>query len=117
MQEGRKSVCGNIADRIKRDIELGIRADGEKLPSCRELAMELGVNPNTVQKAYSVLEEQGYIEVIPQKGAYARKSPLSSSHETVLQQAERQLTSLKEAGLTKQDIAALADKIYGESDD
>ncbi|MCD7729412.1 MAG: GntR family transcriptional regulator [Clostridia bacterium] len=116
MQEGRKSVCTNIADRMRRDIELGIVADGEKLPSCRELALKLGVNPNTVQKAYSILEKEGFIEVIPQKGAYARKSPLNSADD-IEKLALDQLAALKQAGLTLDQLKKAAHKIYGENTD
>ncbi len=116
MQEGRKSVCGSIAERLQRDIELGIIDDGERLPSCRELAIKLGVNPNTVQKAFTILEQQGFIEVIPQKGAYARKSPLSRTDINVKEQAEKQITALKNSGLTLEQLKAIAGKVYGEDD-
>ncbi|MCD8041138.1 MAG: GntR family transcriptional regulator [Clostridia bacterium] len=114
MQEGRKSVCINIADRIRRDIEIGVIADGDKLPSCRELALSLGVNPNTVQKAYSLLEQQGFIEVIPQKGAYAHKSPLSQDKESLAEQAVRQIQSLKQSGITLAELQNIVNKVYGE---
>jgi GntR family transcriptional regulator len=43
---------------------------GEALPSVRALAQELGVNPNTVQKSYRMLEQQGVIESVPGKGSF-----------------------------------------------
>lgn len=44
---------------------------GEKLPSVRELATQLAINPNTIQRAYRELEAEGYIYSIPGKGAFA----------------------------------------------
>lgn len=76
--ERKLSVYESIIENIKRDIELGIIAEGEKLPSCRDMAMRLGINPNTVQRAYSELEAQGVIYTVPKKGVYANGvTPLS----------------------------------------
>ena len=47
-----------------------VRTD-EKLPSVRELATSLSINPNTIQKAYRELEQEGYIYTIAGKGSYA----------------------------------------------
>ena len=59
-----------IVNEYKRFISLGIIKFDEKLPSCRQLASDLGINPNTVQRAYNVLEQDGYINVLPKKGVY-----------------------------------------------
>lgn len=68
--KGKDNVYEQIVNEYKRFIELGIIKKDEKLPSCRILGKELGINPNTVSKAYTVLEEQGYILSLPKKGAY-----------------------------------------------
>ena len=47
---------------IKRGVIAGVIADGDELPSRRVLSARLGVNPNTVQKAYRMLEEEGLIQ-------------------------------------------------------
>lgn len=59
-----------IVNDYKRYIELGIYKSNDKLPSVRTLALELGVNPNTVQRAYKVLEDEGYIKSSPKRGIY-----------------------------------------------
>lgn len=51
---------------------------GEKLPSVRELAVSLAINPNTIQRAYHELESEGYIVSVPGKGSFcAQFSPQS----------------------------------------
>jgi GntR family transcriptional regulator len=67
---GKQDVYIEVANRYKEYIELGIIKKGEKLPSVRTAACELGINPNTVAKAYSLLEEEGYLCSLPKKGVY-----------------------------------------------
>ena len=49
------------------------RPPDEKLPSVRELASQLVINPNTIQRAYRELEHEGYIVSVPGKGSFARE--------------------------------------------
>ena len=65
---GKGMVFQQIVDYYKRYITLGIIKEDEKLPSCRNLASELGINPNTVERAYKILEQEGYIKNIAKKG-------------------------------------------------
>ena len=108
--EGKLSVYESIVERIKRDVALGIIASGEKLPSCRELALEMGINPNTVQHAYSTLEEMGVIYTIPKKGVYARgvDSP------NALKEAEAQIRALKAAGLKREQLQEIIERVFSE---
>ena len=55
---GKGNVYQQIVDYYKRYISLKIIKPMEKLPSCRALASELGINPNTVERAYSILEKE-----------------------------------------------------------
>lgn len=109
--DGKRSVSESIADRIKREISLGVIAEGERLPSCRDLAMEMGVNPNTVQRAYSMLEEEGILFTIPKKGVYAR-----GGKEDPDSVARRALLSLKEGGFSRARLESILDEIYAEDD-
>ena len=58
---GNKSIYEQIIDKFKELIMCGTMKQGDKMPSVRELSRTLGVNPNTIQKAYRELERQGYI--------------------------------------------------------
>ena len=83
---------------------------GDKIPSVRELAKELGINPNTVSKAFSMLERDGIIYSVPGRGSF-----LSDSHSGIIRQnAEREFAlSVEKAltsGLTKNDLIELVNK-------
>lgn len=82
---GKQEVYLEIAERYENYIRSGIYRDGEKLPSVRVAAGELGVNPNTVARAYALLEERGFIKALPKKGAFVcfvEKHESSASSET-----------------------------------
>lgn len=66
----KRNVYETIVLDIKRLVETGVYAKGDKLPSVRAYAVERKVNPNTVVKAYAELEKQGYIRVQYKQGAY-----------------------------------------------
>ncbi len=95
---------------IKRGIVAGTVKDGDELPSRRVLSALLGVNPNTVQKAFAVLEEEGLIA--SRAGA---KSIISIDMKTVSRIREELLVNdikniasvLKQTGLTKEQAAEL----------
>lgn len=59
-----------IVAQVKRVIAIGVLGAGEKLPSVRELARSLTINPNTIVKAYGELEREGLVETIQGKGTF-----------------------------------------------
>ena len=63
-------IYTQLVEQIKIAIVTGAYAAGERLPSVRELACELAVNPNTIQKAYTVLEQNGITYSVNGKGRY-----------------------------------------------
>ena len=90
---------------------LGILEPDEQLPLVRSLSKELGVNPNTVQKAYQSLESDGIIYSLAGKGSFI--STQMSLLPAVRRNVEKKLMSALEeayiAGLTKEEIRKLAD--------
>ncbi|MCR5415227.1 MAG: GntR family transcriptional regulator [Pseudobutyrivibrio sp.] len=66
-----KPIYEQIKDGLRRLVVSGAVKKDEKLPSVRELATNLSINPNTIQKAYRELEQEGYIYTIAGKGSYA----------------------------------------------
>ena len=72
-----RAVYQQIMDHIKRDIALRRLAKDEKLPTVRQLAAQLAINPNTIAKAYRQLEQEGII--VTKAGAGAFVASLDSS--------------------------------------
>ena len=65
-----RPVYQQIIDQIKRDIALGRIVKNEKLPTVRQLAVQIAINPNTIAKAYRQLEQQGIIVTKAGAGAF-----------------------------------------------
>ena len=100
---------------VKRGIIAGVIADGDELPSRRVLSALLGVNPNTVQKAYRMLEEERLIQSHSGAKSYvvldsAVKERIRS--ELLESDAKSVIHSLRQMGLTKEDAVALIEKYW-----
>ena len=74
-----RPVYQQIIDHVKRDIALNRLKNGEKLPTVRQLAAQLAINPNTIAKAYRQLEQDGIIVTRPGAGAFITETNSSLS--------------------------------------
>ena len=68
--QSRTPIYEQIVNQVERLISLGILKPKEQMQSIRELATSLGINPNTVKKAYEELEKRGAINTISTKGTF-----------------------------------------------
>ena len=68
--KNRKPIYAQVIDNYKRLIITGVLSPDEKVPSVRDLAKQLTINPNTVQKAYRELESQGYFYTVSGQGNF-----------------------------------------------
>lgn len=109
--KGKSNVYQQIVDQYKRYISLNVIKYMEKLPSCRALASQLGINPNTVERAYSILENEKYIITIPKKGAYACYQKESENENKFVIQ---QIKELKQSGIKKEELLEMIEKVYKE---
>ncbi len=66
-----RAIYEQVQDGFRRLIVTGVLMPGDRMPSVRELAAKLAINPNTIQRAYRELEQEGYIYSIPGKGSFA----------------------------------------------
>ena len=66
-----RPIYEQIKDGLRRMIVTGAMAQDEKLPSVRALATQLSINPNTIQRAYESLEQEGYLYTVAGKGSFA----------------------------------------------
>ena len=70
----RRPIYELVAEKLEELMLLGILGENEPLPSVRSLAMELSINPNTIQRAYGELERQGYIYTVKGKGSFVAEN-------------------------------------------
>ena len=66
-----RPIYEQVRDALRKLIVSGSLPSDQKLPSVRELASSLAINPNTIQRAYRELEQEGYICTVPGKGSFA----------------------------------------------
>ena len=92
---------------------MGLLQDGDRLPSCRNLAKDLGINPNTVSRAYTELEKQGFITNIPKKGVYVSFNASKENRNEV----REAIINLFNKGISKNDLLNVIDEIYGGDND
>ena len=105
-------IFQQIADHIRRSVAAGVYRAGEGLPSTRALAIELGVNPNTVQRAYEELERQGLVAskkgtgmIVAASAQSVAQNGAAKSIKSALAQA---IALARDAGMGRASI----DKIY-----
>jgi GntR family transcriptional regulator len=63
-------IYAQIVDQVRDRVRAGSLAPGTPLPSVRQLAADLGINPNTVAKAFLLLEREGIVETFPRRGVF-----------------------------------------------
>lgn len=68
--QSRRPIYEQVVERFQTLIVNGVLEPDSQMPSVRSLAMELSINPNTIQKAYSLLEQEGYIYPVKGRGNY-----------------------------------------------
>jgi len=104
-----------IVRHVKRGIVSGAVCDNDELPSRRVLSALLGVNPNTIQKAYRILEEEQLIESHLGAKSYMRLNARTVervSAELIESDAKNTVSALKQMGLTKEEALALIEKYW-----
>lgn len=109
-------IYDQIVGGILRLKAVGALSAGDKLPSVRSLALEIGINPNTVQKAYGILESSGVIYSVAGKGSFLSGDEnamelITASARSEFSQAVRRA---KIAGLTAEELLTLVREEGGE---
>jgi GntR family transcriptional regulator len=108
-----RPIYEQLEEKLRRLILSGAIAEGERLPSVRELASQLAINPNTIQRAYRELEQAGFIYSVPGKGSFAGK--LSGVDESRRRELREKLTAiwteLLQLGEDPQELQALLKEV------
>ena len=103
-------IYAQLMDTLKRRIVTGRYLPGEKLPSVRELAAEAGINPNTVQRAFSELEHEGLIYTQRATGKYVteNEADIKSAREALARtQVADFLRAMQSLGFSVGDVIVL----------
>jgi GntR family transcriptional regulator len=103
-----------IIEQVKRSVAIGILSAGEQLPTVKQLALDLTINPNTVAKAYRELERDGVIETAAGRGSFVRANGVADSTKSAASDVARDsiesvVRDAKSLGLTRTDVRALTD--------
>ena len=112
------SICDQVVNGFIKLIAVGVLKTGDSLPSVRQMASTLSVNPNTVQKAYAILEERGVIYSVKGKGSFVSDAENTRSA-IFTKEKENLINSLKDAhkvGFPKEELLNIIDEIYGKGD-
>ena len=103
-----RPIYSQIVDGFREQIVSGVLQNGDKMPSVRELASQLTINPNTIQRAYRELEMQGWIASVPGKGSFVCGVPCGPQREelALLEELDKTVAALLCLGASRETIAA-----------
>ena len=117
--KSKQPIYEQLVEQLRRQLFLGVVKAGQALPSVRQLATDLGINPNTIQKAYRRMEAEGMIISVPGKGSFISDDladMLKKQRDEQIEKTKLQIRTCRDMGLDKQLIEKLTDEIYGEGD-
>jgi DNA-binding transcriptional regulator YhcF (GntR family) len=103
-------VYEQVADQLRTFVASGVLAPGTSLPSVRQLAGDLGVNLNTVARAYRLLEEEGFLVIRSRAGVVVAAPPASVDRDRrakLVDQMRGTLARLRQAGMRTEELLSL----------
>ena len=110
--DGRSGVSPylQLVQQVRRALRLGLLAEGDQLPTVKDVVGELAINPNTVLKAYRELEHEGLVSAKPGVGTFVTRTLTDNtlaSHGPLRLDLQRWLAKARRAGLDDESIEAL----------
>ena len=112
-----RPIYEQIRDELRRLVLSGAMAEGDRLPSVRELAAELSINPNTIQRAYRELEADGCIISIAGKGSFVAGGEAAGIRRRMelMEEFKKMLAELRDIGMDKEKLLETIDAVFGEA--
>lgn len=115
--DGRSGVSPyqQIVQQVRRALRLGLLAEGDQLPTVKDVVAQLAINPNTVSKAYRELEIEGLVAARPGVGTFVTRTLAGhalAAHGPLRADLERWLTKARAAGLDEESIEALFESTF-----
>jgi len=111
----RTPVYEQIIRQVERFVLTGTFKEKDQVPSVRALALESGVNPNTIQKAYSQLESEGILQSVPGRGRFVTADArmiITKMRRGQLDTLKQKLKELALAGISREEIEKCLDDVY-----
>ena len=111
--QSRIPIYEQIVNNIEKYVAVGILREKSQIPSIRELANNLGINPNTVKKAYDILENKGVIMTISTKGTFISnntKMVLENKIDKEINLIKDKIRELENMGISKKEIMEKIEK-------
>ena len=99
-----------LVRQVRQALRLGLLAEGDQLPTVKEVVVRLAINPNTVLKAYRELEHEGLVAARPGVGTFVTATLTDASlaaHGPLRMELQRWLAKARKAGLDDESIEAL----------
>ena len=100
-----------LVQQVRRALRLGLLAEGDRLPTVKEVVASVAINPNTVLKAYRELEYEGLVQPRPGLGTFVTRTLGDASelaaHEPLRRDLDGWLAKARDAGLDDESIEAL----------
>ena len=112
--QDRRPIYEQIVERFQILILKGVLEQDEQMPSVRKLAVELSINPNTIQKAYSILEQQGYIYPVKGRGNFVsgKGSLIQEKRNMFWQEYHEVIKKGTELGITREEFREKIDEYW-----
>lgn len=115
----RVPVYEQIVEQTEKFILTGILNSGDKIPSVRNLSIQLSVNPNTIQKAIGELDRRGLIFSVPGRGCFVSddaKKALSACKRSEMKEIKDRIKELALAGISKEEMVKLIEEVYSDKE-
>lgn len=115
----RQPVYEQVISQIEQLVLTGILTSGSQIPSVRSLSVELSINPNTIQKAYSELDRRGIIYSVPGKGCFISENAidiLSNNKRKQITELEKIMYELALAGVSRELMIECIDNAFNKKE-
>ena len=113
--ESNEAIYMQLRNQIVMGIAMSVLQEGDSLPSVRQLAEEVGINMHTVNKAYNILKQEGYLRVDHRRGTVVA---IAQNRTDAMEDLKKQLRLLLAGAacknISRQEVRELIDEIYNE---
>ena len=106
MSDEKKPIFIRLKEEYERLIDIGAMKEGDAMPSVREVALMFNVNPNTVQRAFSLMVDDGYLESIPKKGFFIKEKKRNR-----LDHLKEMINEIIDKGYTNEEIKKMLEDL------